>query len=402
MEIVSRWFRFLIVSILAGNESAASPPSIHVAADVGQLDVVKQLVTHNPRLVAARNEDGYTPLHYAVRGGHLDVVQYLLENGANVNARTGNNGLPYGLTPLHCASNPEVVKELLRHEPNLEIRDAAARSTPLQHAADELALALAKGRHHDADRWRQIVGLLLDADVYYDIFTAIYLRNVRRVQSILSQSPSKANDACGFRTVPLRVAAATGQGEICKILLEHHADPNDYEFDDMVGLTEKGHLPILCEVMRHPKVVRMLLAAGAVYDKPIGIHGGGTGIFVVDPFRATTLHYAAASGVVESAELFVTRKVDVNAVDADGATPLHVASRLGHRDMVKFLLENGADPSLRNSQGDTALVVAEQTSEANPVVEVLRHAIKKPAAARPRKNRAIGRKQTRDAQAGSG
>jgi ankyrin repeat protein len=31
-------------------------------------------------------------LHEGVRGGHLDVVKYLVENGADVNAKTNNAG----------------------------------------------------------------------------------------------------------------------------------------------------------------------------------------------------------------------------------------------------------------------------------------------------------------------
>ena len=31
-------------------------------------------------------------LHEGARGGHLEVVRYLVENGADVNATTGDNG----------------------------------------------------------------------------------------------------------------------------------------------------------------------------------------------------------------------------------------------------------------------------------------------------------------------
>ena len=44
------------------------------------------------------NNDGMTPLHYAVRNGHLDVVNVLLARGAR-----SDTGDIDGHTPLHFA-----------------------------------------------------------------------------------------------------------------------------------------------------------------------------------------------------------------------------------------------------------------------------------------------------------
>jgi ankyrin repeat protein len=40
-------------------------------------------------------------IHEGVRAGHLDVVKYLVENGADVNAKTGARGG----TPLYLAKS---------------------------------------------------------------------------------------------------------------------------------------------------------------------------------------------------------------------------------------------------------------------------------------------------------
>src|SRR2546423_12682760 len=51
-----------------------------------------------------------TPLHAAVLGSNLETVRYLLEKGADVNART-----KYGDTPMHFAveANSEAMIQLL-------------------------------------------------------------------------------------------------------------------------------------------------------------------------------------------------------------------------------------------------------------------------------------------------
>jgi len=57
------------------------------------------------------------PIHEAARGGHTKVIEYLLENGADVNTRT-NGG--FGGTPLFLAKhehgpNHDSVKLLEKH-----------------------------------------------------------------------------------------------------------------------------------------------------------------------------------------------------------------------------------------------------------------------------------------------
>ncbi|GBP29291.1 Ankyrin repeat domain-containing protein 49 [Eumeta japonica] len=77
-------------------------PIDHVlwAAENGELETLKELLTSQPGLVHARDADGYTPLHRAAYGNHVAVISYLLGAGAKVDART-----QMGWTPLHSACN---------------------------------------------------------------------------------------------------------------------------------------------------------------------------------------------------------------------------------------------------------------------------------------------------------
>jgi uncharacterized protein len=74
----------------------------------GYLGLVQSLVNKD----ADVNKTGWTPLHYAASGGHVPVIQYLLENSAFIDAES-----PNGTTPLMMAAmygSPEAVKALIQ------------------------------------------------------------------------------------------------------------------------------------------------------------------------------------------------------------------------------------------------------------------------------------------------
>ena len=109
---------------------------IHDAAGAGDLTKVKALLKDNPDLVFSKKEDlrldktvriigdeiGYdlTPLHSAAESGYKEVVELLLVNKADVNAKTDN-----GYTPLHVATlvgNKEVVELLLVNKADVNVK----------------------------------------------------------------------------------------------------------------------------------------------------------------------------------------------------------------------------------------------------------------------------------------
>ncbi len=69
------------------------------AAKHGDLKQVQALVAAGSNLGQRSATNGFTPLHWAVAGGHEDVVKLLLSHGASVKDKT-----KYGLTPLELAA----------------------------------------------------------------------------------------------------------------------------------------------------------------------------------------------------------------------------------------------------------------------------------------------------------
>ncbi len=70
----------------------------HFAAQAGDLEQLQLAVTSNRSIVNAKDGNGWTPLHEGTRGGFLDVVKYLVENGSDINDVTEE-----GHTPLYYA-----------------------------------------------------------------------------------------------------------------------------------------------------------------------------------------------------------------------------------------------------------------------------------------------------------
>lgn len=106
---------------------------VFTAAAKGDLDQVKSLINNNKDLVYAVNDNKKTALHFAAEKGHVDIVRFLLDSGAEVNATTagGNTALVFAAQNGHN----DVGKLLLQKGAKVDIRNKYAM-TPLFFAAD--------------------------------------------------------------------------------------------------------------------------------------------------------------------------------------------------------------------------------------------------------------------------
>jgi ankyrin repeat protein len=83
------------------------------AAKSGAVGRVLELLKQDASLTGAKDADGSTPLHCATWKGQKEVVEVLLQHGADVNVH--NNNDHWGTTPLHAAAhgNQKAIAELL-------------------------------------------------------------------------------------------------------------------------------------------------------------------------------------------------------------------------------------------------------------------------------------------------
>ncbi|XP_043270525.1 ankyrin repeat domain-containing protein 49-like [Venturia canescens] len=102
--------------------------AILIAAENGKIEMVHKWLTMDPSLISSVDLDGYTPLHKACYGNHVDVVEFLLEQGADKFAKTID-----GWQPIHsacCWNNVECIATLLAANIDINAR-SNGKQTPL-------------------------------------------------------------------------------------------------------------------------------------------------------------------------------------------------------------------------------------------------------------------------------
>lgn len=78
------------------------PPDAHIAAKEGAIDKLEKELkgVNSKEILTERDQNGFQVLHQGVVGGNQDVVELLVNAGADINARTHGG---YGETPLRMA-----------------------------------------------------------------------------------------------------------------------------------------------------------------------------------------------------------------------------------------------------------------------------------------------------------
>ena len=122
---------------------------LHEAAAAGQLARVRQIVDKNPALAKSFSPDGFPVFALPAVFGHLEVAEYLLGKGADVNA-AANNGTGYNaLTGAVASGHTAIVAWLLANGADPNYRYAAGYSSLLTAAANGhlgiVSLLLASG-----------------------------------------------------------------------------------------------------------------------------------------------------------------------------------------------------------------------------------------------------------------
>ena len=103
---------------------------VHIACAQGSLDILKVMFEKQTELVRKvlhmKDTNHMTPLHKACMFDHVDIVDYLIQNGANINAEDKDKRSPLLLAASrNCV---QVVCYLLEKDANFMLRDLKLRN----------------------------------------------------------------------------------------------------------------------------------------------------------------------------------------------------------------------------------------------------------------------------------
>jgi ankyrin repeat protein len=198
---------------------------------------------------------------------------------------------------------------------------------------------------------------------------AVIFGDIEAARKLL-RAGADVNAEDGNGATPLVFAAAKGDLEITRLLLEHGANTR---------VMRQG-IPASSLAQRHPEVLALLLEAeGAAYfdaarsgDMPAleAALDGGAGVDRRNDEDRTALGLATENGHDAAVALLLERGAEVAARDRYGRTPLMLAAAKGHTAVVRRLLDRGADAHARNRWNQTPLLLAAR-GQAREVADLL-------------------------------
>ena len=97
--------------VMARNSGGFTP--LHAAAFSGSLSIAKLLLKHGAMLEDSDNKSGVTPLVIAGEENHVEMAEFLIAQGADVNRAEGHGYMP--VTRAFWKGNTEIIKLFKRH-----------------------------------------------------------------------------------------------------------------------------------------------------------------------------------------------------------------------------------------------------------------------------------------------
>jgi ankyrin repeat protein len=294
---------------------------LHGAAFYGHIEAAKLLIAKGANVNIA-NRYGYVPLLSAAAGGNIEIVKSLIEAGADTAARISDGGLN-ALQLAVFTGHLQLVEFLLSK--GFDINQTTDNGENFLHAAVSTdSIALVKfGIDHGIDPNQQSrSGETPLHSAVWSTFQQGMTPAKGEVIKLLLASGADINRKDMSGETPLSRAASTRNSEIVNLLIDAGADINNLNNDNVTPLVIAIHQGYLDNV-------RSLLQKGALSDTKDNHYG------------MTPLHQAVIVGNVELVKTLLDYVRDINAADNDGKSPLDYARRYGHKQITDLLISAG-------------------------------------------------------------
>ncbi len=365
------------------------------AASEEHLPIMKLLITHGADINCPIYEnDDFILLDLAAQDGYTNMVQLLLENGADSNdnriplyhALANGHGytikllLDYGV-PIKTNAIEEAIltyKNILENDSiKLYIKNpedtaikldrqtlerltfyhdtlgdgARVRNLLLQGIDPNIQDNSKKSLMHYAAQYGyiDIVTLLLEhpnfitTTIAQDEASPFYLAMKHSQLGVIKQILA----ACDINGGPV-LCYAVGQGllNVVSTLLASKIDPNAV---DDTGTYPLWHAAVMGDV--YLPIMKLLITYGALVNNRIKENPA----IEKNHIGSTALHWTAILGHRYAAQLLIEHGADVNIKSAQDITPMHAAAEAGHVPILELLISHGAHVNEKDNVGKTAL-----------------------------------------------
>ena len=336
--------------------------------------------------VQATDQNGYTPLHWAVAGNDsIDIINALIQADADTNAKDKT-----GRTPLHIATagndNLDIINALIQAGADINAKSKSG-NTPLHRAAlwnddiDIITALIQAGADINA----------INNSGYTPLHRAALGNENLDIINTLIQAGADINAKSRSGNTPLHRAAEHNDNlDIITALIQAGADINAKNKDGYTAEDiNRGAIKIALKVIlkdlgginwqtavvadaakvdlsaRLPGTGETVLHGAAQYSTPevvAALIAKGARIDSRDKDGATVLHAAVKSGNV-GVFAVLHEKININAQDKNGNTPLHYAVFTNQQQAVLWLLKNGADATIFNARFKTPITYAGENAD---------------------------------------
>ncbi|MCB9770688.1 MAG: ankyrin repeat domain-containing protein [Candidatus Omnitrophica bacterium] len=296
---------------------------LHTAVRRGLTEDVERLLNEGSDPNES-DDNGYAPLHFAAWKGDEEIASALIAAGATLEAHHP----PYGETPLLIAIQSDEVDLV-----NFLIDQGADYRAPNDVDQTPLTFAAQVGN-------AKVLRLLLDLGVAPDdktdfgtsaLFNAAANGHIESASLLIEHGADLQGETWKGST-PLYAAVYYGQPEMVGFLLDARggAEP---------GRVEDSSVLLIAVSMGHREVVETLLDRGADPN------------WRFDAESHSSLHLACKLGRRKIAESLIHHGALVNATNWLDLTPLHYALLGQHCRLAESLMEAGADSAAADEYG---------------------------------------------------
>jgi ankyrin repeat protein len=192
---------------------------IHYYSFVGNQEIVSQILGANPEMIFLERNGGKTPLHYAVIGKHKNLIDILINAGADVNKSSVSIG-----TSLHQAIRDESIEmvEYLFEKCNVSNENINLGLTYAVNQENITIVKLLVERGANIHQSAYNVDPPLHLSVRYGKFN---------VTAFLLENGAKVNQRCFLSgDTPLHEAVSKNDLLIADLLIHYGADVNAVSF----------------------------------------------------------------------------------------------------------------------------------------------------------------------------